>query len=130
MSTLFERSDNDHNGFVNDSGVVTTSHGPVRLGLEDKIGAANLTESQTNPDVLAFIHQFYVNHPDSVGNFVKMHKGDAAMNLRTKIQKDSLALPSRWNLPNYRQKLDSAKALVGGCWRNYTAPGLGKRARK
>jgi hypothetical protein len=128
VSTLFENSDNDHNGRINDSGFVSTFLGPVRLPLEDKIGPDHLTATQTNPNILAFVHQFYVDHPDSTGNFIKIHKGDATMSLRTRIQKDSLALPSRWNLPNYRQKLDSAKAMVGGCWRNYTVSGAGKRA--
>ncbi len=128
VHTLFERADNDHNGKVNDSGWVNDH--TAFVPLEDKIGPNHVTPAQPYPYILAFIHNFYTQYPDSTGNFIKIHKGASNMALRTKIQKDSLALPSRWNLPNYAQKLDSAKALVGGCWRNYTAPGPGKRARK
>ena len=101
---------------MNDSGWVNDS--TVFVPLEDPIGS-RITPGQPNRHVLAFVHRFYTQHPDSVGKFVKIHKGDAAIGLRTRIQRDSLAVPSRWSLPNYARKLDSAKTLVGGCWRNY-----------
>jgi hypothetical protein len=127
LNPLFERTDNDHNGRMNDSGWVNDSTAFVLL--EDPIGP-RITPGQPNRHLLAFVHRFYTLHPDSAGRFVKIPKGDARHDLRVKIQRDSLALPSRWSLPNYAAKLDSAKTLVGGCWRNYAAPGLGKRARR
>lgn len=127
VNTLFERADNDRNGRMNDSGWVNDS--AALVPLEDPIGP-RVTPGQPNPHLLAFVHRFHTLHPDSTGRFVKIHKGDANHDLRVKIQRDSLALPSRRSLPYYAAKLDSAKALVGGCWRNYAAPGSGKRARR
>jgi tetratricopeptide (TPR) repeat protein len=119
VNTLFERADNDRNGLVNDSGLV---NGTVRAPLEDRIGIAQATPAQPHSYILAFVHNFYTQFPDSAGKFVKIRKGSDRMSLRTRIQKDSLGLASRKLLPTYAQKLDSAKTLIGGCWRNFPAP--------
>jgi hypothetical protein len=51
---------------------------------------------------------------------VKIRKDDATIALRIAVQKDSLATRSPSELAGpYKAKLDSAKALVGGCWRSY-----------
>jgi len=56
-------------------------------------------------------------------NWVQIKKDDPTMDIRFRIQMDSLAVrlvPGQRPVPAaYQAKLDSAKTLIGGCWRNY-----------
>jgi hypothetical protein len=108
--------DNDHDGRwdpVNPP--LGFSPGTDSLGREDTVGTA---VNAAKPWLLGFVNAYLTANPDSV--FVKIRKGDANLALRIAIQKDSLATKSPADLAGpLKAKLDSAKALVGGCWRNY-----------
>ena len=84
---------------------------------EDTLG---VVVSGTRFSRLGFVNAFYLAHPDSAGQFIKIKRTDANLAFRVRLQKDSLGVKSSAQLTGaLKPQLDSAKALIGGCWRNY-----------
>lgn len=115
---IVDSLDNDLDGFIDeDARLINPDHvDNDHNGSQDEqdAGENKLGGTTASRDLLAFVAL-----SGQGSNWVKIKKEDPGMDLRIKIQGDSLALPSRKLLPGYAQKLDSAKTLVGGCWRNY-----------
>jgi hypothetical protein len=117
--------DNDHNGRQDPFHV---SSNPVNYDSLE--GPAGATAYPAKPHVLGFVHKYLAANSelgaqDAATTWVKIKKPleaniDDNLRLRLAIQKDSLALKTSTQLAGaFKPKLDSAKALVGGCWRNY-----------
>lgn len=115
---LIDSLDNDLDGFVDEDARLMVADGVNNdhAGAVDD-AAENLAGSVLSPSASYLVA--FVALSGQGQDWVKIKKGAANMNVRLRIQKDSLALSSRAVLPGYAAKLDSAKALVGGCWRNY-----------
>jgi hypothetical protein len=116
---LAECLDNDRNG----TGGAASKPCPtltVDPG-EDTVGVA---VNANFPRRLGFVHAFLAANPDSVWIKIPRKLPDGSsnpeMNLRIAIQRDSLATKTKAQLEGpLKNKLDSAKMLMGGCWRNY-----------
>jgi len=113
----FDLHDNDHNGKT-DAADFNSSLGynNEALGPNKILGWINAWQKQPG-------------YADSV--YIKIQKSSANMNIRLQLQADSLSLPSNDSIlagtkaasaalkARLLGELDSAKNLIGGCWRNY-----------
>jgi hypothetical protein len=115
--------DNDHDGRKDPvSPPFPFAAGNDTLGSEARVGGG---VNAVRPHLLGFVHAHLAAHDelaaqDAATTWVKIKGGDANLGLRLAIQNDSLAAKSPAQLARpYKAKLDSAKALVGGSWRNY-----------
>jgi hypothetical protein len=122
---ILDGKDNDLDGFVDEDARVISSNKPDgvdndRDGTVDGAGegTVGVEGNASQPWLLGFVNAYATANPGSP--FVKIRKDDATIALRIAVQKDSLATRSPSELAGpYKAKLDSAKALVGGCWRSY-----------
>jgi hypothetical protein len=115
---IIDSLDNDLDGFVDEDARVTVADGvdnDHKNGADE--AAENLAGTLLSPQAPYLLT--FVALSGQGESWVKIKKDAANMDVRLRIQKDSLFLPSRALLPNYAAKIDSAKTLVGGCWRNY-----------
>jgi hypothetical protein len=123
---VLDELDNDGDGFVDED--ARTFYTPTNLGAGrhdnrgssgDTVGTTTFRDTLT-VNFVSFVHQFYQDNPDPDSNFIKIKKGDEMMDFRLRIQQDSLTQRSAAELAGpLAAKLDSAKALIGGCWRYY-----------
>ncbi len=125
--------DNDGDGFVDEDARLAAPADSVfyldavdndHNGVTDDINEAPVSKTNRN---LGFVNNYLNANPGSA--WVKIKKGDATMNLRIQIQNDSLTLPANLAImkgsansalkTRLLGELDSAKTLIGGCFRNY-----------
>ncbi len=122
---VLDEKDNDGDGFVDED--ARTLYNPFNLGAgrHDNRGSSGDTVGTTTfrgntVNFVAFVHQFYQDNPSLDSHFVKIKKDGEQMDFRLRIQRDSLTQRSAAQLAGpLAAKLDSAKTLIGGCWRYY-----------
>lgn len=124
---ILDELDNDLDGFIDEDARVTLVDGVNNDrdgGTDDAFeNLAGDLPSPYEPDVLTYVGNFIVSsnqHPDSA--WVKIKKGDSDMDIRIRIQQDSLAVNLTPGEPvpvSLQDALDSAKTFIGGCWRHY-----------
>jgi hypothetical protein len=119
--------DNDRDGFKDPvNPVFPHAPGTDTLGREAPVGSEVYP---AKPHVLGFVHAYLMatgqlNLPDIQTDWVRIKKNapPEEMALRLLIQRDSLAarIPVGGPVPDsLKAKLQHAKNVVGGCWRNY-----------
>lgn len=146
---ILDEKDNDFDGFVDEDARVIPDDKPDlvdndRNGKKDPnvspfpfLSTNDSGESRVGiavdparPQVLGFIRNYLMAHPSDdnadplLTNWVKIKKNATPeqLKLRMDLQKDSLAvrIPLGGPIPDsLAAKLQNAKNVIGGCWRNY-----------
>jgi hypothetical protein len=148
---IIDEKDNDLDGFVDEDARVVPLGLPDNID-NDHNGKMDPYNAQLNPvnydsleapvadsvfsvheKVLGFVHK-YLSENNELGitdpkltTWVKIKKDNSTeMPLRLAIQKDSLALKVKRAggvVPDsLKSKVNDAKSVIGGCWRNYATP--------
>jgi hypothetical protein len=148
---IIDEKDNDLDGFVDEDARVVPLGLPDNID-NDHNGKMDPYNAQLNPvnydsleapvadsvfsvheKVLGFVHK-YLRENNELGitdpkltTWVKIKKDNSTeMPLRLAIQKDSLALKVKRAggvVPDsLKSKVNDAKSVIGGCWRNYATP--------
>lgn len=141
---ILDEFDNDLDGFIDEDARLKDGNSPSSIppsdsvnndhagqtddALENRVGAIL---SPNRPYILTFVYSYLSTNletltPEEQTTWVKIKKprpqdppNDAQMALRIAVQNDSLALPGASSKLGYAAKLQNAKTVVGGCWRNY-----------
>ncbi len=111
--------DNNHDGVNNTTSILLRAYDP--LNKEAPVGPLI---NSAHPGYLGFVNSFYSansTHPESTWVHIRKGADDSLMELRLHFQNDSLLKsPTKIGVGGVlRPQLDSARALIGGCWRNY-----------
>jgi tetratricopeptide (TPR) repeat protein len=136
---IVDSLDNDLDGFVDEDARLidgtgsTTSPGDQlnndRVGgvddvSENMVGGLSILYPGSQPYHLVFVAQYLRDNlqDENTSTWVKIKKGSPEMDARIAVQQDSLAVHLTPGQPvpvQYQAKLQNAKNIVGGCWRNY-----------
>lgn len=129
---IADSADNDFDGFVDEDARVIPGNGVTtgpgdgvdndRNGLVDALDGGGTREHPI--EYRGSLLFAVLGGGNGINPWIKpdAKKGGPLVDYRIALQKDSLAVKlirGQPVPPQYQAKLDSAKALIGGCWRNY-----------